>query len=119
MSDATVWRPVVTAEEAKARLLRQAASSRLGMGPKPPPTRLERACSCCPALTYQQRLVGFVMCFAAGMVLSLTSDVTTTRCQRDPSQYCRYIDNIPFIATLVFFYVCTCLVRAFFLHFHR
>jgi hypothetical protein len=53
--------------------LRQAASSRLGMGPKPPPTRLERACSCCPALTYQQRLVGFVMCFAAGMVLSLTS----------------------------------------------
>ena len=52
--------------------LRQAASSRLGMGPKPPPTRLERACSCCPALTYQQRLVGFVMCFAAGMVLSLT-----------------------------------------------
>jgi len=53
------------------------------------------------------------------MVLSLTSDVTTTRCQSDPSQYCRYIDNIPFIATLVFFYVCTCLVRAFFLHFNR
>ena len=35
--------------------------------------RIQRACSCCPALTYQQRLVGFVMCFAAGMVLSLTS----------------------------------------------
>ena len=54
--------------------LRQAASSRLGMGPKLPPTRLERAtCSCCPRSRTSSASSGFVMCFAAGMVLSLTS----------------------------------------------
>ena len=64
------------------------------------------------ALAWAASIVGVV-------VLSLTSKVTTTRCTRDPSEFCRYNDNIPFMATLVFLFFCTCLTRAFFLHFNR
>ena len=40
----------------------------MGMAEKPkePETRCARLCRCCPALTYQQRMLGFVITFALG-----------------------------------------------------
>lgn len=63
--------------------------------------------------------VWFAASLGAVIALSLTADVTTTRCTRDPSQFCRYNDNIPFIATVVLLYVIITLGRAFFMHFNR
>ena len=40
---------------------------------KPPETALQRACACLPALTYQQRLVGFAICFFLGGLLTLSA----------------------------------------------
>ena len=49
--------------------------SNLGLvqAPKEPETRLERLCACCPSLTYRQRLLGFVVCFVFGGLLSLSA----------------------------------------------
>lgn len=41
--------------------------------PKEPETRCAALCRCCPALSYQQRMVGFVCCFALGGLLSLSA----------------------------------------------
>ena len=41
--------------------------------PKEPETRCARLCRCCPVLTYQQRMLGFAICFAFGGLLSLSA----------------------------------------------
>jgi len=57
--------------------LEKATSVGSGLGlvekPKVPETRLEKMCRCCPALTYKQRLLGFVLCFLFGGMLSLSA----------------------------------------------
>ena len=37
------------------------------------PEALDRLCRCCPVLTYQQRMLGFVITFALGGLLSLSA----------------------------------------------
>ena len=50
---------------------------------------------------------------------SLTAEGTETRCTGNPREFCRYNDNVPFIATVVaMYFVITC-GRAFFMHFNR
>ncbi|MGB1504548.1 MAG: hypothetical protein ACPHDT_03585 [Acidimicrobiales bacterium] len=68
---------------------------------------------------FRRIAIWFVVSLAAVAGLSLTADVTETRCTRDPSEFCRYNDNIPFIATVVFAYVVVTSGRAFFMHFNR
>ena len=52
------------------------AKSLFGVAPTKEPedafTRL-KSCTCCPALTYQQRLIGFATCFFFGAILSLSA----------------------------------------------
>jgi len=64
-------------------------------------------------------ILGWVMAVGAVAILSMTAKVTERRCPRNPIEWCRFNDNIPLIATVVFLYVCACLVRSFFLHFNR
>ena len=61
----------------------------------------------------------FVASMAIVVTLSLTAEVTETRCTRDPREFCRYNDNVPFIATVVFIYAAVTTGRAFFMHFNR
>ena len=68
---------------------------------------------------FRRIAVWFGVSLAVVAGLSLTADVTETRCTRDPSQFCRYNDNIPFIATVVMVYFVITLGRAFFMHFNR
>jgi beta-lactamase regulating signal transducer with metallopeptidase domain len=68
---------------------------------------------------FRRIAIWFVVSLAAVAGLSLTADVTETRCTRDPSEFCRYNNNIPFIATVVTLYVAITLGRAFFMHFNR
>lgn len=63
--------------------------------------------------------IWFAVSLAIVVVLSLTAEVTETRCTRDPREFCRYNDNVPFIATVVAAYVVVTLGRAFFMHFNR
>jgi len=46
-----------------------------GSKPREPETALERlkACSCYPSLSYRQRLLGSILCFAFGTVISLSA----------------------------------------------
>jgi len=46
-----------------------------GNKPREPETALERlkACSCCPGLSYRQRLLGSILCFAFGTLISLSA----------------------------------------------
>lgn len=68
---------------------------------------------------FRRLTIWFGLSLAAVAVLSLTAEVTETRCTRDPSEFCRYNDNIPFIATVAaLYFVITC-GRAFFMHFNR
>ncbi len=47
----------------------------LSAAPKPrePEGVLEKACSCCPAMTYRQRLAGFAVCSVMGLLLSISA----------------------------------------------
>ena len=63
--------------------------------------------------------IWFVISMVIVVVLSLTAEVTEARCTRDPREFCRYNDNVPFIATVVFGYVVVTAGRAFFMHFNR
>lgn len=63
--------------------------------------------------------IGWFVAVGAVALLSLTAKITERRCPRDPVEWCRFNDNIPLIATVVFIYVGACLVRSFFLHFNR
>ncbi len=63
--------------------------------------------------------IWFGVSLAVVASLSLTADVTETRCTRNPTEFCRYNDNIPLIATVVMAYVVITLGRAFFMHFNR
>ena len=55
----------------------QGIKSRVGLEPPPPPpppkTWIGRQLAQCPSLGYQQRMIGFVICMALGLLLSLTS----------------------------------------------
>uniref|UniRef100_A0A7S4EZ87 Vesicle transport protein n=1 Tax=Chrysotila carterae TaxID=13221 RepID=A0A7S4EZ87_CHRCT len=56
--------------------VRESMSSNVLLGsstPKEPEGMVGRLCSCCPALTYQQRMLGFVICFILGGILSLSA----------------------------------------------
>ena len=63
--------------------------------------------------------IWFVVALGAIMTLSLTSEVTVARCTGDPSEFCRYNANVPFIATVAMVYVVITAGRAFFMHFNR
>lgn len=63
--------------------------------------------------------IALPICIALIALFSLTATVTESRCQRDPSEFCRYNDNIPFMATVVFGYVGTVLVRALLVFLYR
>ncbi|MEM9204618.1 MAG: hypothetical protein AAGC53_23490 [Actinomycetota bacterium] len=52
-------------------------------------------------------------------VFSLTATITETRCTDDPREFCRYNDNIPFMAMAVFIYVGVVLVRALLVFLYR
>lgn len=45
-------------------------------------------------------------------VFSLTATITETRCTDDPREFCRYNDNIPFMAMVVFIFLLLVLGRA-------
>ena len=49
----------------------QSFKSKLGLTQAEPQDEVE---NCCPAMTYRQRLVGFVTCFILGMVISWASN---------------------------------------------
>ena len=58
-------------------------------------------------------------CVGLVAILSLTATVTESRCQRDPSEFCRYNDNIPLMAMVVFLFVAATLLRALLVFFYR
>lgn len=45
----------------------------LGLGPKKEPEGVMRVCACCPALSYKQRMTGFLLCFLFGMIVSFSA----------------------------------------------
>merc|ERR1711916_374356 len=46
------------------------------MGEDQPKTLEEEVCSMCPSLTYQQRVIGFCICFGFGYLLSFMGTLT-------------------------------------------
>mmetsp|Transcript_15276 Transcript_15276/g.35144 ORF Transcript_15276/g.35144 Transcript_15276/m.35144 type:complete len:180 (-) Transcript_15276:446-985(-) len=48
-------------------------NSSLGNTPKEPEGLMGKACQCCPALTYRQRMLGFIVCFAFGGIMTLSA----------------------------------------------
>lgn len=54
------------------------ARIRLRDPPSPSKPRVSGAVDCCPTLGYRQRLIGFVVCMALGMLLSLSSVSSVT-----------------------------------------
>ena len=64
-------------------------------------------------------LIALPICVVAVAVLSLGATVTEARCQRDPAQFCRYNDNIPFMAAIVFGFMLSVTVRALLIFFYR
>ena len=45
----------------------------LGLGPKKEAEGVMRVCACCPALSYKQRMTGFLLCFLFGMIVSFSA----------------------------------------------
>ena len=67
----------------------------------------------------RKAFLGFLGCLGLIVVLSLTATVTESRCQRDPSEFCRYNDNIPFMAMVVFIFLVLVLGRAWMAYLYR
>ncbi len=68
---------------------------------------------------FRRRSIAWAVSVGLVMLLSVTAEVTETRCTQNPAEFCRYNDNVPFIALLVIVFVCMTLVRSFFMHFNR
>uniref|UniRef100_A0A7S0L323 Vesicle transport protein n=1 Tax=Coccolithus braarudii TaxID=221442 RepID=A0A7S0L323_9EUKA len=54
----------------------RSAANRFGVTkpPPPPPTRCTQlGCGCCAEMSYKQRMVGFIFCLSAGLMLSASS----------------------------------------------
>ena len=67
------------------------ATHPVGNKPREPETAFERlkACSCCPGLSYRQRLLGSILCFAFGTLISLSAAPIAVR--RAVSAYTRLL----------------------------
>lgn len=67
----------------------------------------------------RKAVIALPICTGVVALLSLTAGVTEARCQSDPQEFCRFNDNIPFMAMVVFGYVVAVLVRALVVFFYR
>ena len=67
----------------------------------------------------RKALIALPICIGLVAFLSLTAGVTEARCQSDPREFCRFNDNIPFMAMVVFGFVLAVLVRALLVFFYR
>ena len=52
-------------------------------------------------------------------VLSLTATITEARCTDNPREFCRFNDNIPLMATVVFVYAALVIGRAVMVYLYR
>uniref|UniRef100_A0A7S0LDK2 Vesicle transport protein n=1 Tax=Coccolithus braarudii TaxID=221442 RepID=A0A7S0LDK2_9EUKA len=54
--------------------IRESVNVTLGtVPPKEPEGLVGKACQCCPTLTYRQRMMGFLVCFAFGSIMTLSA----------------------------------------------
>ncbi len=67
----------------------------------------------------RKALYALPVCIGLVAVLSVTSTITESRCQHDPREFCRYNDNIPFMAMVAFLFVGAVLLRALLVFFYR
>ncbi|MEM9465240.1 MAG: hypothetical protein AAGA90_07690 [Actinomycetota bacterium] len=67
----------------------------------------------------RRALIALPICVGAVALLSLSAGVTEARCQSDPQEFCRFNDNIPFMAMVVFGFVLAVLGRALLVFFYR
>jgi hypothetical protein len=67
----------------------------------------------------RRALIALPICVGVIAFFSLTATITEARCQSDPREFCRYNDNIPFMAMVVFGFVLAVLARALLVFFYR
>ena len=67
----------------------------------------------------RKALFALPICTGIIAFLSLGATVTEARCPRDPREFCRFNDNIPFMAMVVFIFVLLVLGRALLVFFYR
>ena len=67
----------------------------------------------------RRALYALPICMGVVALLSLTAGITETRCTRDPQEFCRYNDNVPFMAMVVVIFVGVVLIRALLVWFYR
>lgn len=67
----------------------------------------------------RKALLALPACIGLVALLSLSATVTEARCQSDPREFCRFNDNIPFMAMVVFIFVAIVLARALVVFFYR
>ena len=63
--------------------------------------------------------IALPVCIGLVALLSITSGVTEARCTRDPREWCRYNDNVPFMATVAMIFSGLMLTRALLVWFYR
>ena len=72
-----------------------------------------------PNMSYTTHPWPFARTIMDAWCQAITSGVTEARCTRDPREWCRYNDNVPFMATVAMIFSGLMLTRALLVWFYR